>query len=270
MKINKLITKYNYWSGRSGYDVEWIVLHYTANTYQPDLARNEAAAFADKYIGASAHYFVDTSEIWQSVEIADTAWHCGDNPPSKNGCINRNSIGIEMCVKYSNGVYSIPEATVDNTVWLVNYLLEMFPNAKLCRHYDVTGKICPQPWVEDPSLWEKFLQKVEENRPMTPAEKAEFNALKEQVSKLTSAEKTDAKNIKKLDTRLLECEDKVAVVDERTEVKYRTVKEVPEWARPTIEKLVKKGYLKGEGGNLALTYELVRELVINDRAGVFD
>ena len=24
------------------------------------------------------------------------------------------------------------------------------------RHYDVTGKLCPEPWVRDESLWRKF------------------------------------------------------------------------------------------------------------------
>ena len=270
MKINKNITPFNRWVGREGNEVEWIVLHYTANTYQPDLARNECQAFADRYIGSSAHFFVDETEVWQSVEIADTAWHCGDNPPPKNGCTNRNSIGIEMCVKYENGTYTIPDATVNLTADLVWYLLTMYPDAKICRHFDVTGKVCPGPWVEHPDQWIQFKKKIEEERPMTPAEKAEFDALKEQVKKLASAEKTDANNIKKLDKRVLDCENKVAVVDERTEVKYRTIKEVPEWGRPTIEKLVKKGYLKGDEKNLALTTELVRELVINDRAGVFD
>ena len=92
--------------------------------------------------------------------IEDTAWHCGDNPPPKNGCTNRNSIGIEMCVRYKNGVYSIPEKTVNNTVSLVLELLEAFPEAKLCRHYDVTGKACPRVpgWgaVGGSAEWDKF------------------------------------------------------------------------------------------------------------------
>lgn len=270
MVINKNITNVNRWVGRAGCTVEWIVLHYTANTYQPDLAVNECAAFKDVYRGASAHFFVDDTSVWQSVELEDTAWHCGDNPPPKNGCYNRNSVGIEMCVVYKNGVYSISEKTTARTVELVEWLLEKYPNAKLCRHYDVTGKICPQPWVNDPALWENFKKRVEENKPMTPAERDEFDALKEQVKKLTDAEKTDAKDIKKLDDRILDCEDRIAVVDERTGVRYRYIKEVPEWARPTIEKLLKKGYLKGEEGNLALTYDLVRGFVVNDRAGDYN
>ena len=45
---------------------------------------------------------------------------------------------------------------------------------------------------------------------------------------------------------------------------------MPDWAKPTIQKLVNKGYLKGdEEGNLGLTEDLLRVLVINDRAGIY-
>lgn len=263
MNINKNITPFNRWIGRDGNKVEWIVLHYTANTYQPDLAKNECAAFANQYVGASAHFFVDENEVWQSVAIEDTAWHCGDNPPSKNGATNRNSIGIEMCVVYKKGVYSISDKTVDNTVSLVLELLEAFPEAKLCRHYDVTGKICPQPWVNDPSIWEAFLKRVEENRPMTPAEKKSFEALQKQVaaleSRLAKNEKTDA------------AQDRdIAKIDERTKVVVDDLKDCPDWALPTIQKLVSRGDLRGDGKSLALSMDLTRTLVIVDRAGGFD
>ena len=45
---------------------------------------------------------------------------------------------------------------------------------------------------------------------------------------------------------------------------------MPEYARPTIQKLMEKGLLKGnENGELGLTNDLLRMLVINDRAGVY-
>lgn len=45
---------------------------------------------------------------------------------------------------------------------------------------------------------------------------------------------------------------------------------MPEWARPTIQKLVDKGYLKGdEDGKLDLTDEMLRMFVVNDRAGLY-
>ena len=44
---------------------------------------------------------------------------------------------------------------------------------------------------------------------------------------------------------------------------------LPCFARATVEKLVSKGYLKGDENGLNLTDELLRILVINDRAGVY-
>lgn len=45
---------------------------------------------------------------------------------------------------------------------------------------------------------------------------------------------------------------------------------MPQWAKPTIEKLVKQGLLLGdENGNLGLTEEMLRIYVTNDRAGMY-
>lgn len=45
---------------------------------------------------------------------------------------------------------------------------------------------------------------------------------------------------------------------------------MPDWARPTIQKLVDKGYLRGnDNGELELTLDMLRMFVVNDRAGVY-
>ena len=55
-------------------------------------------------------------------------------------------------------------------------------------------------------------------------------------------------------------------------MKYGYVDEnMPEYAKLTITKLINKGYLKGDSrGNLNLTEEMLRTLVILDRSGSFD
>ena len=56
--------------------------------------------------------------------------------------------------------------------------------------------------------------------------------------------------------------------DEEVEKIYNWTEEVPDWARPTVQKLLDKGYLKGnEKGELELTYSMLKMIVINDRAG---
>lgn len=51
--------------------------------------------------------------------------------------------------------------------------------------------------------------------------------------------------------------------------RYNTLAELPDWAKPTVQKLMEKGYLAGDGGKLNLSEDMVRMLVINDRAGVY-
>ena len=53
--------------------------------------------------------------------------------------------------------------------------------------------------------------------------------------------------------------------------KYQNIDEVPAWGKDTIEKLIKKEVLKGdENGNLNMSDDLLRTLVIHDRLGLYD
>jgi hypothetical protein len=46
---------------------------------------------------------------------------------------------------------------------------------------------------------------------------------------------------------------------------------MPAWAVPTVTKLIRKGFLLGnENGELGLTDEILRILVVNDRTGIYD
>lgn len=51
--------------------------------------------------------------------------------------------------------------------------------------------------------------------------------------------------------------------------RYNTLDKMPEWAKPTVKKLIDKGYLAGTDDGLNLSEDMVRLLVILDRAGVF-
>lgn len=52
--------------------------------------------------------------------------------------------------------------------------------------------------------------------------------------------------------------------------RYNTVDELPEWAKPTIQKLLDKGLLSGDGKNLDLSADMIRVFVVLDRNGTFD
>lgn len=51
--------------------VSYIVMHYTGNS--ADLAKSNANYFTQPGRGASAHFFVDESSIWQSVRLHNMA-----------------------------------------------------------------------------------------------------------------------------------------------------------------------------------------------------
>ena len=51
---------------------------------------------------------------------------------------------------------------------------------------------------------------------------------------------------------------------------YNKVEEVPDWGKATVQKLINEGLLKGNEKGLDLSYTLLRLLVINDRAGLYD
>lgn len=151
----------NHYAGRDGNQIRYIVLHYTANN--GDTAKNNADYFADANRRASAHYFVDEREVWQSVRDTDAAWHCGGaiesvHHPLRGICTNRNSLGVEMCSDIVGGRYVITGQTVTRAVELVKMLMAKYsvPIDRVVRHYDVTGKACPEPWVRDESQWAKF------------------------------------------------------------------------------------------------------------------
>ena len=55
----------------------------------------------------------------------------------------------------------------------------------------------------------------------------------------------------------------------RQEKRYDTLEELPGWARRTVEKLYRCGYLMGNGESLDLSEDMIRILVILDRAKVF-
>ena len=162
----------NFASGRTQ-PVQFLVIHYTANN--GDTVQNNLDYFAGNAVGASAHYFVDENGYGQSVKDADTAWHCGASSYRHPTCRNANSIGMELCSrKDSRGNYYFLDQTVYNAAALARQLMQTYgiDRTHVLRHYDVTGKRCPAPMVDNPTLWENFLNLLED-KTMTYAEAIE-------------------------------------------------------------------------------------------------
>ena len=167
MNINRnYLTKINFTDKNSTARIKYIVIHYFGGLAT---AENLAKYWARTYAGASAHYAVGHSgEIFQIVEDDDVAWHCGAKSYKHAECRNTNSIGIEMAVKKkstdtqnaTDKDWYFTDETVAATIELTRMLMKKYniPADHVIRHYDVTGKICPNPYVYNAfeATWQKF------------------------------------------------------------------------------------------------------------------
>ena len=142
--------------------IKYIVVHYVG-------AGGSALENALYYsrtpnIGASAHYFVghgsENGAVYLSVPESACAWHCGSETGKYyHACRNDSSIGIEMCTHLDgSGKWYFDRETVDSAAALIKSLMAKYsiPIENVIRHYDVTHKSCPAPYVADEEAWKNF------------------------------------------------------------------------------------------------------------------
>lgn len=146
-KIKTMIAnRKNYGGIRQLSAIKYIVIHYTANDGDTD--ENNGTYFKNNVVKASAHYFVDSDSITQSVSDSFIAYHVGARRYKHKYCRNSNSIGIEICDDNKNGIIYPSSKTIENALQLTTYLMNKYsiPKNNVIRHYDVTGKLCPAYW----------------------------------------------------------------------------------------------------------------------------
>ena len=143
----------NEWSrpGRAMTAVNGIVVHYVGNpgttaeqnrSYFAGLARSH-----ENY--ASSNFIIGLDgEVLLCVPIGEVAY-CSSN---RNG----DTLSIEVCHPDDTGEFT--PASYQSLIKLVNWLREFYglDTDAVIRHYDVTGKICPRYYVEDPAAWEQL------------------------------------------------------------------------------------------------------------------
>lgn len=61
-----------------------------------------------------------------------------------------------------------------------------------------------------------------------------------------------------------------AYEEEGDEVRYQKISEIPSWGKETVEKLIDKGIIQGNTKGLDISDDMLRVLVWNDRAGLYD
>lgn len=137
--------------------VNGIVIHYVGNP-GTTAAQNHSyfenlAQTGETY--ASSHFLVGLEgEVIQNVPLDEIAY-CSNQR-------NEDTISIECCHPDDSGAFN--QATYDSLVRLTRWLMEAYDldTDQVIRHYDVTGKICPKSFVENPDEWEQFLKDLEQ------------------------------------------------------------------------------------------------------------
>lgn len=265
----------NYRAGRTQ-PVRYIVMHYTANN--GDTAQNNC----DYYhrvggLQASAHYFVDEYGAMQSVHEDDTAWHCGARAYWHPECRNGNSIGIEMCSrKRADGSYYILPETVANAAALARDIMQRYgiDTDHVLRHYDVTGKRCPMPWVDDPAQWDAFKAMLTTNTDEED-DMVRYDSIddvpgwaQDTVRALMDAGALQGDDQGRLDLSLDMIRGMVIgkrYADARSP-RYATIDDVPGWAREETQRLIDRGVLAGTtGGKLDLSLDMLRTMIVCQR-----
>lgn len=267
----------NYRAGRTQ-PVRYIVMHYTANN--GDTAKNNC----DYYhrvggLQASAHYFVDEHGAMQSVRECDTAWHCGARAYWHPECRNGNSIGIEMCSrKRADGSYYILPETVANAAALAREIMQRYgiDTEHVLRHYDVTGKRCPMPWVDDPAQWTAFKEVLKQNDNDEEDENmVKYKTIDDVPEWYRSEvqELMDAGALKGTGNGVIDISEDVvrgAIIGmryaEARNPRYYSLDDVPTWAREETQKLIDRGALRGVGGgDLNVSADALRSMIVCQR-----
>lgn len=167
---------------------KYIVIHYTGGTGS---AKNNCVYFSGGNRSASAHYFIDSTSIY---EFADpktkTTWHCGDGG-GKYGITNANSIGIEVVM---DGNKPFTAAEIERLTWLVQKLMKDFgiSASNVVRHYDASRKMCPLYYASNGDKWKELKAKITGGNASTPATKPSAPAPKPPAS--TSKPSTSTNN----------------------------------------------------------------------------
>ncbi len=148
--------------------VKKLVVHYTANPGAP--AANHYRYFGQtlpaqnrnlsekKQTFASAHIFVDRTEAICIIPLNEVAYHANDVQQIVNGQPYRGvaalkpnanflSIGVELCIEKNGTFHPDTIARAEQVCAELCKKFKLDPINDIVRHYDITHKICPAPWV---------------------------------------------------------------------------------------------------------------------------
>lgn len=213
-----------------------------ANIYGNHWNRPGLSVCAHAFIGKLENGSVAT---YKTLPWDMRGWHCG-----RSG--NDTHIGIEVC----------EDNLEDRTYFDAVYREAAELTAALCEHYNL-----------DPMASGVVLSHKEGNALGIASNHGDIDHwlakhektmddFRGEVAKIMGGgvDMTTEELTRIVDTRI--------ALDRETRT-YGTQANVPAWGKATVDKLIAKGALKGDGDGLNISYDLLRALVVLDRCGAF-
>lgn len=146
-----------------------IVIHYVGNpNTSAMLTRNYFESLKTaKTNYASSHYIVGLNgEIIRCIPESEIAHHAN--------AANSNFISIENCHPDATG--KLNAMTYASLIELAADILRRHNATEIKRHYDVTGKMCPLYYVNNPTAWTKMVSDIRAAMlPKTSQSSVKFN-----------------------------------------------------------------------------------------------
>lgn len=154
-----------------------IILHYTAN--HGASANNHVIYFGKTMIEqneklpeqkrrfASAHIFTDKNEARCIIPLDEVAFAANDGTfrgvPELKPNANHLSISVEMCQEKDGSFHPDMISRTVNVMVELCKKYKLDPLTDIVRHYDVTKKNCPAPWVKNGQAFIDFKNTVASN-----------------------------------------------------------------------------------------------------------
>ena len=225
-----LANRKNYGSARAADKIKYIVIHYTGNDGDTD--EGNATYFKNNVVSASAHYFVDDDSITQSVPDNFIAWAVGGTK-------------WKDCAATGGG-------TMYGKITNANSISVEMCDTKKDGRLQASDQTMENTVTLVKSLMKKY------NIDVNGVYRHFDVTGKHCPSYFMNAAAWDA-----FKAKLKESETVNVPI-------YKTLDDIPSWARDTVKKLIAHGSLKGDAnGELNLDRNMLRLLVINDREGLY-
>lgn len=213
------------------------------NLYGNHWNRPGLAACVHAFIGRRADGTVDT---YQTLPWNYRGWHCG-----RSG--NDTHISFEIC----------EDGLADEDYFRQTYQAAVELTAYLCQTYGL-----------DPMAPGVVVDHAEGNDLGIASNHSDVRHWWSRFGVTMDNFREDVNNkVKGLIKMTMTKEELQVLINEsidayRNKNRYEHLENVPDWAKPTVEKLVAAGVIKGDGEALNLSYDLCRSLVILDRLGI--